>query len=160
MSNLMDSLDLGSVEADTNALPDGRWAGEVMASRYVHVKKDNSIAHVITYIVTEGERKGAQRQEWFKIGKDPVFEEGHDGDANFVVSLTPTMTDQQKPWYKKRFVDLGVPEEDVPSTKPEDLVGRQVTFGTKKNGEYINVSFVELRDVTASPSTGPVTGLI
>lgn len=163
MSNLMGSLGLDEVEADPNALPDGRWVGEVVRSAYVFTKSKNSIAHVITYRITEGERKGAERQEWFTIGVDPVFADGHDGDANYVTSVTPTQTEQNKQWYKKRFVDLGIPEDEVTSTDIASLVGKSVYFGTKRKDGYININFVELRPEgegeTVSES-GAVTGLL
>lgn len=139
--SLMGSLGLDNISADPNALPDGKWAGEVVKSEYVHIKAKDSVAHVITYRVTQGERTGAERAEFWNIGTGPKFDEAN----NIVGITTPTMSDKQKPWYKKRFVDLGIPEGAVASAHPRDLVGKEVIFGTKKNGEYINVSFVELR---------------
>lgn len=149
MSSLIGSLGLDDVQSDPNALPDGRWAGEVFKSELVNNKKNSTVAHVITYKVTEGKRKGAQRTDWNTLGKDPVFAEGHDGDFAHLESMTNTMDDTAKRWYKKIFTDLGIPEAEVSNTSPEDLVGLPVTFGTKKNGEWINISFVELRKPTA-----------
>lgn len=162
--SLMDSLGLENVEADPNALPDGKWPGVITRSEYVVVTKNNTVSHVITYQVTdESNRKGAQRQEWFRLGTDPVV----DNDGN-ITSMTPTMSEEQKSWYKKRFVDLGIAEEDVPKTEPKDLVGKQVTFGTKKKDGFINISFVELRDADVTTqataqegqTSGGVTGLL
>lgn len=158
--SFMDSLGIDSVEADPNALPDGKYAGEVFKSELVWSKAKGTISHVITYRVTEGERAGAQRQEWFTLGTDPVYD-----DEGNLVSLTPTMTEQAKPWYKKRFVDLGVPEAEVSKTKPEALVGLPVNFGVKKNGAYININFVELRhtaevDPSQESSSGNIAGML
>lgn len=148
----MDGLGLDNVDADPNALPDGKWPGVVFKSEYVVVKKNNTVAHVITYKVTDGEKAGAQRAEFWNIGKDPVFAE----DGKTIVSCTPTMSEAQKPWYKKRFVDLGIPEAQVTKTEPSALVGKEVIFGTKKNDGYINVSFVELRNpVSAATAAAP-----
>lgn len=160
MNTLMGSLGLDEVESDPNALPDGRWAGEVTASRLVYVRSKNQISHVIEYTVTEGNRKGAKRSEFFPIAKDVQFAEGHEGDPDHVTSHTPVMTEDNKRWYKKRFVDLGIAEGDVSSTPVDALVGKKVTFGTKKKDGYINVSFVELRDEVSSSSNEPIQGLL
>jgi hypothetical protein len=56
------------------------------------------------------------------------------------------MSEQNKSWYKKRFLDLGVAEDEVEDTDIESLVGKAVTFGVKRNGDYLNINFVELRD--------------
>lgn len=138
--NLMQSLGLNQVESDPNALPDGKWPGVVFKSELVFVEKKNTISHVITYKVTDGERKGAQRQEWFELGKDPKYDEQKN-----LIGLDLTMTDERKSWYKKRFEDLGIHPDSVESTDPKDLVGIPVIFGTKKNQGYININFVEVR---------------
>jgi hypothetical protein len=141
---LFDSLGMDEVESDPNALPDGKWVGEVFKSEFVE-KKDKSVAHVITYRVTEGERKGAQRQEWFTLGEGAVKNE-----AGKIVDVeTPTMTETAKPWYKKRLEDLGKPLSN--DYDPTLLTGTPVNFGTKKNGAYINVNFVEVREAAAAP---------
>lgn len=160
--SLIGSLGLDAVESDPNALPDGKWAGEIFKSEYVYHKAKNApkdapkdhVSHVITYRVTEGERKGSERQEWYPICRvDEV-------DANNQpVKTTPTMPEQQKSWYKKRLEDLGVAPEAISTLTPESLVGKKVTFGTKKNGAYINISFVELREAPeATTSTGSILG--
>jgi hypothetical protein len=161
----MAGLGLDQVEADPNALPDGKWPGIVTKSEIVVVKKNNTVAHVITYKVTEGEKTGAVRSEFFNLGKDPVYAE----DGKTIVSYTVTMSEAQKPWYKKRYVDLGIPEAQVTQTEPAALVGKEVIFGTKKNDGFINISFVELRnketagfntDAVANattPASAPVT---
>lgn len=151
---LLDSLELDNVEADRNALPDGKWPGVITRSEIVVVQKNNTVNHVITYQVDENsDRKGAQRQEWFRLGVDPVFD-----DNKNIVSMTPTMTEDAKSWYKKRHVDLGIPEDQVSSTEPKDLVGKKVTFGTKKKDGFINISFVELRDADVTSQATPQEG--
>lgn len=160
--SLFESLGFENVEADPNALPDNKWAGEVYKSEYVVKKAKNEVAHVITYRVTEGDRAGAQRQEWFTFGVGPKYAE----DGKTIVGVeTPTMSAQAKPWYVKRWEDLGVPFNA--QSKPEQLIGKKVTFGTKKNGEFINISFVELREppvaqvtegTAAVPGATPTSG--
>lgn len=147
---LMDSLGLENVEADPNALPDGKWPGVISKSEYVLAKQKDIVNHVISYLVTDGDRKGAIRQEWFGLVKGATQDE----NGNWVGG-TPVMSEQQKPWYKKRLMDLGVPETAMSSFKPEDLVGKEVTFGTKKNGEFININFVELRNPASGGFANP-----
>lgn len=148
--NLLGTLGLDAVEADPNVIPVGRYNGVIFKSEYVHVTKSDSVSHVITYQVTDGDRKGAQRQEWFNLGVNPTF----DATGN-IVALTPTMSEVQKPWYKKRLVDLGITEEAVSTTfHPSQLVGKQVVFGLKANGSYLNINFVEL----AGPPAGNTAG--
>lgn len=157
----MGSLGLDNVSADPNDIPDGKYAGSVFKSEYVYLENDDSISHVITYKVDDGEHKGAQRAEWFKLGNQPVRDE-----AGNVTSLNVTMDDTKRRWYKKRLVDLGVPEEQINTVKPEDLIGKQVTFGVKRNGQYINVNFVEVRGgsltagITPPQTSGGITGAL
>lgn len=138
--NLLNSLGLGEVEADPNAIPDGRYDAVVMKSEYVHVKGKDALAHVITYKVTDGDNAGAQVPHWFNLGVNPKFNEN--GQP---ISFTPTMTQGNKQWYKKAFVDLGIPEDQVTATPISALVGRECTIGVKKNGQYRNVTYVEAR---------------
>jgi hypothetical protein len=160
--SLLDSLGLDDVAADPNDIPDGPYVGVVKKSEFVHNKKANTYSHVITYSVTEGERKGAERQEWFTLGEVTATDE-----AGKPTALTPTMKDSQKPWYKKRWLDLGVTEEEFPTKKntPEILVGTPVRFGVKRNNGYININFAEKHvpeGATASPAApeGGIGGLI
>ncbi len=155
--SLSSSLGLSNVEADPNSIPDGRYEGKVLRSQYVHVPKSNTVSHVITYQVTSGDHKGASRDEWFRLGTGPQFAE----DGKTIVGLDEfTMSDQQKSWYKKRFLDLGVPEDKVDSVEPGDLVGIPVAFGVKRNGEYVNVNFAEKMTGEASAEASPNGGLI
>lgn len=151
MNAIMSSLGLDAVEADPNAIPDGRYNGEVFKSEYVYNPKNKTVAHVITYRVIDGSHKGATVTDWNSLGKDPVFAEGHDGEIAHVVSMTNTQDEQNKRYYKKTFVDLGIAEQDVPNTSVEELVGKKVIFGVKKNGNYRNITFVEIRD--GAPAT-------
>lgn len=156
---IFDSLGMDAVEADPNAIPDGRYAGVVQKSEHVVVAAKNEVSHVITYKVTHGVNKGAQISEWFLLGTAPELDENKK-----LVSFTPGMRDTQRPWYKKRFIDLGIPENAIAAAMetPESLTGTPVTFGVKKNGAYRNVSFVEYRGEEDAPETSgtAVTGLL
>ena len=152
MNFLTQQLGLNEVAADPNALPDGKYDGVVTKSVLVYVDSKDTLSHVITYKVTEGDRKGAQKDEWFTIGKEPRLKDGStpakgEVNPNDLASLTPTMSEAAKPWYKKRYTDLGFAEADVDngSVGITDLVGILVTFGVKKKDGYTNINFVEVR---------------
>lgn len=154
MNNLLASLGLNAVEADPNTIPDGNYDAEVQKSELAVFPNKGTLNHVITYKVIAGDRKGAQKQEVFTLGKDLKDAQGQPTtDLKDVVAYTPSMSDSQKPWYKKRLVDLGIPEPVVDANQwnPEDLVGIQVTFGVKKNDQgYQNINFVQKRDGQAN----------
>lgn len=148
--NLLSSLGLESVEADPNHIPDNRYNGIVARSELVVAKNKGTLNHVITYKITEGDRTGAEKAEWFKLGDNAVTAEGNPAEkASEVASYTPSMTEQAKPWYKKRWVDLGVPEDQVGKVDFDVLVGTKVTFGIKTKDGYSNINFVERREATA-----------
>lgn len=153
MNNILGSLGLGSVTADPNSIPDGRYRGEIASSRVVLSKDGSKVLHVTGYKVTEGDHKGAENADFQQLGKDPVKDE-----AGNITSFTPTMTDTNKQWYKKRLVvDLGVPEAAVDSGTFDitNLVGKQVVFGLKRREGYLNISFVEQAAATATPAESP-----
>lgn len=154
--SLMGSLGLDNVEADPNALPAGKYAGVVFKADFVVAPAKNTYNLVLTYKVTEGERNGAQRQEWFTLGTVTSKD-----DAGNVTAINPTMKETQKPWFKKRLVDLGIPENQIPALDQNSvqvLVGKPIFFGVRHNDGYINISFVEARDTVASPVMGQVPG--
>lgn len=156
MGSLMDSLGLDKVEADPNALPDGKYDGIVAKDEYVVFPKKNTYNHVLTYQVTEGDNKGASRQEVFTLVKDPVFD-----DAGNLTGGSIAMTDQNKVWYKKRLTDLGLTEEQIHNYKAGDLQGTKVTFGIKRNDGWINVNFAQKRDdapAQVQAQSGGITG--
>lgn len=147
----MGSLGLENVEADPNAIPDGKYDGVVFKSEYVLSETKDTVSHVITYKVTDGDHNGAQRQEWFQIGKAPRTATGEfPKNASEIAAYEGVMTENNKTWYKKRFVDLGIPEDQVHLTPVEALVGKTVTFGVKRNQGFININFVELRDASTT----------
>lgn len=156
---LFDTLGGDNIESDPNALPDGKWPGVIFKSNFA-IKKNGEVAHVIEYKVTDGERAGAKRSEWWTLGTGALDAEGNPTeDANKVVDVqTATMSEQQKPWYRARWEALGMDFNAENLRNPASLVGKKVTFGTKKNGNFININFVELREPAAAPSTPPVTG--
>lgn len=144
MFDLNATLGLQNVEADPNNIPDGRYDGKVLKSEYV-LTKTGKVAHVTTFQVTDGTYNGAQKQKWDNLGDNPRTADGGIPEKiDEVASFNPTMKDTQKTWYKKFWLDLGI-DTDAGPYKPEDLNGKLVTFGVKRNDGYANINFVELR---------------
>lgn len=145
MFNLNATLGLGEISADTNDIPDGKYEGKVLRSQYV-LTKTGKVSHAITYQVTSGTHNGAQRPRFQDLGKDPVDANGNPATKiEDVANFTPTMSDEQKKWYKKMWVDHGIPEDQVVNATPADLEGRLVNFGVKTKDGFKNVNFVEVR---------------
>lgn len=152
--SLLGSLGLDDVPADPNDVPDGRYNGVVFKDEFV-VKSDDTVHHVITYRVDEGQFAGAQKPEWFKVGVNPVRAEV----TNALTGFTPAMEETAKRWYKKRLAgDLGLSDEQIANYKPGDLTGTKVVFGIKTNGQWKNISFVEKREASPEAATQAVSG--
>lgn len=153
--SLISSLGLDNVSSDVNDLPTGKYDGVVSKSEYVLVKDKKQVSHVITYKVTEGDSTGAEKQVWNNLYGEVV-----DAEGNFPESVDqikggkPLMTEKNKQWYKKNLKELsGLPEDQVHTVTPEQLVGVEVTFGIAEKNGYKNVNFVEHRN---SAPSGPV----
>lgn len=169
MNALMDTLGLDAVDAEMH-LPFGKWEGKVRDSSLVILKKDNVLAHVITYQVTSGSKTGQEASVFYRLFKDVTFAEGHEGDPEHVVNGTALMTDDNKAWYKKaQIAILDISDKEYNERlkagnpiKPAELKDRPVTFGTKINDAgYTNVNFVESRKETSeSTSDAAVSGLL
>lgn len=162
MGNILhQSLGLDKVEGDLNALPDGAYDGEVFKSVLVYVDSKDTISHVITYKVSDGDYKGRQRDEWFTLGREPRLKDGSTPTKGEVPledlgSFTPTMSEQAKPWYKKRHLDLGFTEDQfAEGIHPSELTGKPVTFRVKTKDGYSNVNSVWRRD-TDSEGTNAI----
>jgi hypothetical protein len=149
--DLLGSLGLDTIPADPNAIPDGTYDGEVMKSELVLVTSKNTVNHVITYKVTEGERKGAQKPEWYELGVNPVTAENTPASKLAeAASFTPSMKDERKPWYNKRAKDLGVEGERFTSDNLASIVGVPVTFNLKTENGFQNLKWVNPRKTQAT----------
>lgn len=151
--SLIASLGLSEVTGDPNDLPVGKYDGIVSKSEYVLSESKNKVSHVVTYQVTEGDRKGASKQVWYDLYNEIV-----DAEGNFPKSVEdikggkPAMTEAQKNWYKKAIMDVtGVSRDEANSVEPPAWEGKEVTFGVAEKNGYRNVSFVERRN--AAPAT-------
>lgn len=143
---------------DPNTVPDGKYDGEITQSEYVVLPNSGKIKHAITYRVTDGDAKGASKQEWFEIGVDCVQADGTPAtDLTNLANFTPSQTEKNRDWYHKRFKDLGFSDEEIPTLDVSRLVGLKVTFGVKRNDQgYQNVNFAELRQGATTGTQAPV----
>lgn len=116
--------DLKDVEL---GLKDGKYKCTIFKSDIVINKKSGAKAWVLTFKVQEGTQKGEQIQEWFNS-----YPEDADKQANALK------------WRARRLESLGVPESQWPSFKPSNVLGEDVYVTVKTNGQYTNVTNVEL----------------
>jgi hypothetical protein len=158
---LIQSLGLSAVSGDPNDLPVGKYNGIVSKSEYVLVKEKDKVSHVVTYQVTEGERKGGTKQVWYDL-----FTQIKDENGNFPEKVEdirkgePAMSEAQKDWYKKAILDVtGCTKEEADVMEPEGWLNKPVTFGVSERNGYKNVSFVEPRRTVSTEAVQGLTGI-
>ena len=149
---LIASLGLSEVTGDPNDVPVGKYDGVVSKSEYVLVKDKDKVSHVVTYQVTEGDRKGGTKQVWYDLYNKPRNEAGEFPEkVEDIRKGDPAMSEAQKNWYKKAIMDVvGVDGEQANTVEPKDWEGKLVTFGVAERNGYRNVSFVEGRKTGVS----------
>jgi hypothetical protein len=139
---LLDSLGLDDVNADPNALPDGKYGAQVFKAGVVATKTDK-VQIIVTYKVNDGGKMhGREKPEFFTLGEGVKKDES----GKIVGFEKPAMSEQQKPYFKKRMIDLGIPESkhnDIDDEMLKGLIGTDVYFGVKNNNGYCNINFVE-----------------
>ena len=133
-AGFLNDLNLDEVEADPNFISDGPHPGFVFDSKVV-TKKDGSKSWVIIFKVAPDDEKfaGKTQDEWYSL---TVSKDGE------LVAPSP----DQKSWLKKRALSLGVPESQIKTFKPADVIGTAVFFGIRHKNGYQNVGEVTLRD--------------
>lgn len=139
--DIIGTLGLDTVSPDPDDVPVGTYDAVVFESGYVLSKNKDSIAHVIKFKVTGGERDGAKPTQWNTLGSTPRNAQGEfPAKVEDTVSYTPTMSDKQKSYYKKTWVDCGIPEAQVGTLPPESLVGKPVEIRVYTSNGYKNVA--------------------
>ena len=99
--NLLGTLGLEAASANPNEVPNGTYDAVIVQSDIVLNKNKDSVAHVITFQVQGGEFNGAKPAQWNTLGNAPRDAQGNfPNSAAEIVTYTPTMTDQQKAYYK------------------------------------------------------------
>ena len=121
-----------------DGLPDGMYPGFLYDAKIVDLKNDKGRALVFTYKVDQpGSKLHGETIDEFK-------------------SINPGDDNTKKRFLKQRLESLGVPSTRFNVFQPKDVVGTAVEFTVKTNGEYKNVSKVELRSENSGNSN--VTG--
>lgn len=118
--------DLG-LEDVPDGFADGVYSGFVTDCKIVHYK-DAAKGKAIVFT--------------YRCDVDPVFagetiDEWKSANAGDPAS--------KKKWLKMRLDSLGIPESRMSAFAASDVIGKAVFFTVKKNGEYRNVTKVELR---------------
>lgn len=139
--DILGTLGLDGVSPDPDDVPVGTYDAVIFGSEYVLSKNKDSIAHVLTFKVTSGERAGAKPRQWNTLGSTPRNAAGEfPANVQEVATYTPTMSDKQKSYYKKTWVDCGIPEDQVGRLAPETLVGKAVEIRAYTSNGYKNIA--------------------
>jgi hypothetical protein len=148
MTGLLGTLGLDEIPPGP---PDGTYNGEVTKSELVVVANKNTLNHVITYKIVDEGYKGETKQEWYKLGENPVDANGQPAKtAAEVVNFTSTMTSENKRWYKKRLMDLGIPEAEINTRPLDSVVGKAVTFNVLTANGFQNIKWVNPRNTVST----------
>lgn len=134
-NGILSDLGLGDVP---DGLAVGTYKGNVYGCK-VQTLKDVSKGKslVFTYKVNDPESSynGETIDEWKSINK---FD-----------------TNVKKRFLKERLVSLGIPETRFDQFRPDDVIGLDVFFTVKKNGQYTNITDVTLIEGDASSVSAP-----
>lgn len=139
--DILGTLGLGEASTDPNDVPVGSYDAVVFASEFVLSKNKDTLAHVITFKVLNGDQEGKKPRQWNNLGTTPRDAEGNfPASVEALASYTPTMGETQKSYYKKTWMDCGIPEEEVGRHKPEILVGKTVTIRAYMSNGFKNIA--------------------
>lgn len=128
---LFGDLDVASADDNPWAVPANTYEADVYTVE-VKTDKNGNKGLAILYKISSGDHEGKTVSEW-KIIPQP---NGSD--------LTPEEK-KAASYLKMRLASLGVPEERMNDVNVNDLMGLPVTVKVTVNGDYTNVTRVELR---------------
>lgn len=127
---LFDELEVDVASAkDPFEIPVGMHLCYVTGAE-MKVSKNGSKGLALTYKIDGGDHNGTLISEWKNVPDKAALstEEGK----------------KSLGWLKQRLTSLGVPEDRMNSLEPEDLIGIHCYVTVKKNGEYTNVTKVQV----------------
>lgn len=151
--DILGTLGLDAVSPDPDDVPVGTYDAVVHESSYVLSKNKDSIAHVIRFKVVGGEKDGAKPFQWNTLGEQPRNAAGEfPANVEEIVTHSPSMSDKQKSYYKKTWVDCGIPEDQVGHLPPEALVGKPVTIRVYTKNGFKNVAVNGVRVTEGDPT--------
>lgn len=128
--SIFGDLDIASAVDDPFALADGTYEATVTKCS---VQEANSGDKGFTLEYTAHDcddpaMEGRKQSEWLTI---PEMENGEFSD--------PEKGPMHLSFLKKRLKSLGVPEDQMNSVEPDDLLDLEVVITVKKTGEYVNI---------------------
>lgn len=133
---LFGDLDVASADDNPWAVPANTYEADVYIVEVKSDKNENKGLSIL-YKITSGDHVGKTVSEW-KIIPQP------DDPWNLTPEERKAMS-----YIKMRLASLGVPEERMNTVDVNDLMGLPVTVKVTVNGDYTNVTRVELRDGAA-----------
>ncbi len=146
---LLDSLGLDNVEADPNALPDGKYGAALYKADIIATKTDKVMAMFVFKVNDGGSQNGKEKPEFWEFGTGVQ----KDAEGKVAGFDTPTMTEDRKSWFKNRLISLGVPDSQAGNfdqAMADGLIGTEVFMGIKNKNGYCNINFIERRDANAA----------
>lgn len=135
---LFGDLDVSSAEDDPWSVPSNTYEATVYEVEVKDTQAGDKTGLNIVYKISSGDHAGKTVREWKLIPKGSVTPEDKKA-ASFL---------------KMRLSSLGVPESRMNSIDVNDLQGLDVIINVKVNGDYTNVTKVELASGNAE-RTGP-----
>lgn len=138
---LFGDLDIASAADDPFAVDDGTYIALVQACSVQHSEKKDIDGLTFEYLITDDDDNpekmhGRKVSEWLTIPETDASGQYRDSDkgpkfASFI---------------KRRLASLGVPEDEMNTVSPEDLVDLTVVMTLKTKGDYQNIVKMTLRE--------------
>jgi hypothetical protein len=147
--SIFGDLDLSTAAADPFKIPDGTYLAVVTAAEARLSEKGNR-GLSITYTITSDDSDSAGKtvKEWKSIPTKQEASSDAEGGTK--------EGRQSASFLRQRLESLGIPPEELNSTKPDALVNRHVVITVKENEKgYSGVNKVELQQVTTDSSANP-----
>ena len=127
-------LDLDTVASDPFKVEDGTYEADVTGATVGETAKGDKIGLTIKYTITDGDSPmfGRSITEWQHIPQP---------------SGEPTPQElRSASFLKSRLISLGVPENEMNSMQPEDLLGISVVVTVREKDGYTNITRLILAD--------------
>lgn len=124
-------LDVASASDNPWAVPANTYEANVYTAE-VKRDKNEALGLEIIYKISSGEHEGKTVREW-KVIPEPADPKNMTPDEKKAAS-----------YLKMRLISFGIPESRMNSMNINDVLGLEVIIKVSVNGEYTNVSRVDL----------------
>ena len=137
--NLFADLDIASASDNPFGVDDGTYKATLSAVKREEGKRGPGL--VFEYTVQDDEKfEGRKTSEWKNL---PVTAANKQGEWEITSAQD---ADTMKSWIKQRLASLGVPEERMNTTSPEDLIGTDVVITLTSKKGYQNITKLVVDD--------------